>query len=106
MRRIQTLTTEKRANTAWSGRRTVGFLQDALFILRGESASLGFGHHFGIRVRRRHRSGARFGCRSTSLRLTPFAFAPFRASRTSGERTTPREFPFISFLCFLALLIN
>jgi len=69
----------------------------------GESASLGLGHHFGIRARRRHRSGARFGCRSTALRLASLRSA---TAEPSGERTTPREFPFISILFLLALLIN
>ena len=41
----------------------IGLLQDALLILSCESAPLGFGHHFGIRTRRRCRSSARFGCR-------------------------------------------
>jgi hypothetical protein len=39
----------------------LGFPQDAQFIFRGEGAPLGFRDHFGIRLRRQHRIGARVG---------------------------------------------
>ncbi len=55
-----------------------------------------------IRPQGQRRIGARFGCRSTALRLAPLAFAPFRASQTKKSKKNPGH------LCFFlsVLLIN
>jgi hypothetical protein len=89
--RVQTLAAEK--GTQATSRRSsgFGFFEDAMFIFRGEGAPLGFGNDFGIRRQDRPRTGARFGCRCTPLRLASLAFAPFRASQTPrGKNNTKR----------------
>ena len=70
------------------------------------SAASGLATTFGIRPQSRPQIAARFGCLlHPPLRLARRrASAPFRAS-PPGERTTPRELPFISDLFFLALLL-
>jgi hypothetical protein len=103
-RRVQTFATKKGAKATSRRRSGFGFLQDALLIFGGVGPPSGSGNYFWVRPCTGGRISAQFGCRSTTLRLASLAFAPFRDSQPPGERT-PREFPFISFLFFLALFI-
>ena len=105
-RRVQSFAAEQRTKTASRRRSRFGFLQDALFVFRGETTPLGFGNHFGVRRRDRPGVGCCFGCRCTTLRLAKLASLRSAPAKRPGERATPREFPFISAFFFLALLIN
>jgi len=91
-RRVQAFPAEENSDTASCGGGGLGFLQDAQFVFRGEGAPLWFRDHFGIRSRGQHRIGARFGCRSTALRLAALASAPFRASQSPGGQN-PKRIP-------------
>src|ERR1700681_3146393 len=81
-RRVQTFAAKQSADPTWYGSSSLGLHQDALFVLRGIGAPFGFGNHFGIKSRDRPGASARFGCRSTALRLASLAFASFRASQS------------------------
>jgi len=96
MRGIQTLPAKQRTNSTGNGGGRISFFENANFVLGGKRTTLGLGHDFRISSRRGAQRSARFGCRSTTRRLTKRACAPFRGSQTPGERTTPREFPFPS----------
>src|SRR6266436_2901253 len=78
-----------------------GFFEDALFVLSCVGPPLRFGHHFWIWSRAQNRIGARFGYRSTALRLAPLPFAPFRDSQTPRRKNNTKRipvhlFPFLS----------
>src|SRR3974390_2961323 len=91
-RRIQTFATEKSAEAAPRCSSDFSFFEDALFIFSGVGPPLWFGNYFWIWSRSRRRAGARFAWRCTALRLTSFAFAPFRAQSTpqrKNDRPTP-----------------
>jgi hypothetical protein len=84
-RRVQTFAAKQSADATWYGSSSLGLDQDALFVLRGIGAPFGFGNHLGIRRPDRPGAGARFGCRSTALRLASLTFAPFRARATEAS---------------------
>jgi len=89
-RRVQALAAEKGAQATSRRSSSFSLHQDALFVFHGEGTPLGFYDNFGIRPRSQHRIGARFGCRSTALRLATLAFAPFRDSQTPRGKNTKR----------------
>src|ERR1700688_973032 len=90
-RRVQTFAAKQSADATRYGSSSLSLDQDALFVLRGIGAAFGFGNHFGMRRRDRPGAGARFGWRSTALRLASLAFAPFRASQSPRGKNTKRN---------------
>src|ERR1700692_20675 len=65
-RRVQPFAAKQSADATRYGSSSLSLDQDALFVLRGIGAAVGFGNHFGIRRRDRPGAGATFCWPSTA----------------------------------------
>ena len=73
---------------------SLGLLQNALLVLRGEGTTLGLATTSESgRDEPSTGIGARFGWRCTALRLATLAFAPFRASQTPRRKNNTKRIP-------------
>jgi hypothetical protein len=90
---LQALPTEKSTHPASYRSSGFGLFQDALLVLRGVDPAFRFGNHLGVGTRGRHRIGAHFGCRSTTV-LWRGSLTPFRASQSLRGKNTNRIYFF------------
>ena len=93
MRGIQTLPAKQRTNSTGNGGGRISFFENANFVFGGKRTTLGLGHDFRISSRRGAQRSARFGCRSTTRRLTKRACAPFRGSQTPRGKNNTKRIP-------------
>jgi len=75
MRRVQTFPPQQGANRSWIGS-AVSFFHDAEFVLGGELAAPGLGHHLGVGEGRRRQPRVCSPCATDGL--APLALPPLR----------------------------